>query len=329
MKIAYFDCFSGISGDMCLGALVDAGVDFAGLKQQLAELPVDGYSLRFETVKRSGISATSVHVDITAEQPGRHLADIESIIDGSSLPEAVKNTSKNVFHNLARAEAKIHATSPEKIHFHEVGAVDAIIDVVGTVLGLHMLGVEQVLVSPLPMGRGFIKCAHGLIPSPAPATLEILADKQIAVYGSDAEMELVTPTGAALAATLSRGCGSMPVMQVQKVGYGAGKKEYHRPNLLRLIIGAAAAEAQPGSSPAGPGGRGHHHLGHHHHGHAHAQPGHCGHGHEHGHHHDHDGEKNEHRHEHNHHHDHTHGHDHHHGHDHDHHHGRPSVKDDK
>jgi len=232
-----FDCFSGISGDMCLGALVDAGVDFGALQKMLGMLPVDGYSLRCEKVMSSGISATSVHVEITSEQPERHLADIVEIIEAGKLPDKVKASGREVFINLARAEAKIHATTPEKIHFHEVGAVDAIIDVVGTVLGLHLLGVERVLVSPLPMGRGFIKCAHGVIPSPAPATLEILVDRHIAVYGTDVEMELVTPTGAALAATLNNGCGTLPVMQVKRVGYGAGKKEYQRPNLLRLIIG--------------------------------------------------------------------------------------------
>ncbi len=239
MKTAYFDCFSGISGDMCLGALVDAGVDFETLKELLGRLPLDGYEIRCEKIKRNGILAVSVHVDTMAGQPERHLADIERIIDGSDLPGEVKNASKSVFQNLARAEAKIHATTPEKIHFHEVGAVDAIIDVVGTVLGLHLLGIEQVVVSPLPMGRGFISCAHGVIPSPAPATLEILAHKQIAIFGTDVEMELVTPTGAAIVATLSQRCGPMPVLRVERVGYGAGKREYNRPNLLRLIVGDA------------------------------------------------------------------------------------------
>ena len=237
MKIAYFDCFSGISGDMCLGALIDAGADFDRLKQKLGELPVEGYSLRCATVNRSGISATSVHVDVTAEQPERHLADIEKIIDGSSLPDRVKDSSKQVFKTLALAEARVHGTTPEKIHFHEVGAVDAIIDVVGTVLGLNMLGVERVLISPLPMGRGFIKCMHGVIPAPAPATLEILADKNIWVCGCGIDLELVTPTGAAIAATLGRGCQSWPDMLVKGVGYGAGQREYLKPNLLRLIIG--------------------------------------------------------------------------------------------
>jgi len=242
MKTAYFDCFSGISGDMCLGALIDAGVDFDAWRQMLGALPVDGYALRRERVLRSGISAASVYVDLTSAQPERGLLEINQIIDSGALPDQVKASGKAVFENLARAEAKIHATTPEKIHFHEVGAVDAIIDVVGTVLGLHMLGVDRVLVSPLPMGRGFVRCAHGVMPSPAPAALGILADGQIPVYGVDADMELVTPTGAALAATLSSGCGALPLMRVKQVGYGAGKREYSRPNLLRLIIGEQADE---------------------------------------------------------------------------------------
>ncbi len=240
MNTAYFDCFSGISGDMCLGALVDAGVDFDAWRQMLGGLPVEGYALRRDRVLRNGISAVSVHVELTSAQPERGLGEIKQIIDSGGLPDQVRNTSKAVFENLARAEAKIHATTPEKIHFHEVGAVDAIIDVVGTVLGLHMLGVDRVLVSPLPMGRGFIRCAHGVMPSPAPAALGILAGGRLSVYGVDVEMELVTPTGAALAVTLSSGCGTMPLMRVSRVGYGAGKREYDRPNLLRLIIGAQA-----------------------------------------------------------------------------------------
>jgi len=242
MTTAYFDCFSGISGDMCLGALLDAGVDFDVWRQMLGALPLDGYELRWERVWRSGIAAVSVHVDLTSGQPERGLLEISQIIDGASLPEPVKAAAQEVFANLARAEAKVHATTQEKIHFHEVGAVDAIIDVVGTVLGLHMLGADKILVSPLPMGRGFVRCAHGLIPLPAPAVLGILAAGQIPVYGVDVDMELVTPTGAALAATLSDGWGPAPLMLVQQVGYGAGKKEYSRPNLLRLIIGEPADE---------------------------------------------------------------------------------------
>ncbi|MGB9804631.1 MAG: nickel pincer cofactor biosynthesis protein LarC [Desulfofundulus sp.] len=238
MRVAYFDCFSGISGDMCLGALIDAGVDFERLAGELKKLPVEGYRLRLEKVKQGGISAINFFVELDdQDQPERHLMDIEEIIDRSSLPEEVKEKSKRVFHCLARAEARVHDTTPEHIHFHEVGAVDAIIDVVGTVLGLHLLGVEKVIVSPLPVGRGFIQCMHGLIPSPAPATLEILSEKKVPVYGAGVEGELVTPTGAALAATLGDAFGEVPPITVTRVGYGAGKKNFEHPNLLRVIIG--------------------------------------------------------------------------------------------
>ncbi|AGL00812.1 LarC family nickel insertion protein [Desulfoscipio gibsoniae] len=240
MQTAYFDCFSGVSGDMCLGALVGAGVDLDQLRQGLAGLAVEGYVLRREQVCRAGIAAENILVDVSAEkQLVRHLSDIERIIDTSDLPEAVKYQSKQVFKTLAGAEARVHGTTPDKIHFHEVGAVDAIVDVVGTVLGLHLLGVQTVYVSPLPLGSGFIHCRHGIIPSPAPATLEILTGGGIPIYDAGLSMETVTPTGSALMATLSAGRVGMPTMTIERVGYGAGKREYDRPNLLRLIVGGA------------------------------------------------------------------------------------------
>jgi uncharacterized protein (TIGR00299 family) protein len=238
MKIAYFDCFSGISGDMCLGALLAAGVDFKRLREELAKLTVEGYSLRYEKIKRNGISAVNFFVDLPeTNQPERHLADIIKIIDESALPEEVKEKSKAVFSKLALAEAAVHDTTPDHIHFHEVGAVDAIVDVVGTVLGLFILGIEKIYSSPLPMGKGFIKCRHGIIPSPAPATLEILHN--IPVYGADIQGELVTPTGAALISTLADGFTDLPLMTIAKTGYGAGKRIMEQPNLLRVIIGKA------------------------------------------------------------------------------------------
>ncbi len=246
MKIAYFDCFSGISGDMCLGAIVGAGASCEELSSILHQLPVEGFDLRFEQVKRHGISAVNVHVDTAREQPERHLSEIEKIIEDSELPQPVKDASKRVFGTLAAAEAAVHATTPEHVHFHEVGAVDAIVDVVGTVAGLYILGVDKVYVSPLPVGKGFVECAHGVLPLPAPATLSVLARKNIIVYGTDADAELVTPTGAAIAATLSEGCGPLPPMLVQSVGYGCGKREYDRPNLLRLVIGEAPASGAGG-----------------------------------------------------------------------------------
>lgn len=236
MKIAYFDCFSGISGDMCLGALISAGVDFNILQEELSKLSVHGYSLRCEKVKRNGINAVNFFVDLLdVEQPERGLLDIKKIIDNSDLPERVKERSNAVFERLALAEASVHDTTPEHIHFHEVGAVDAIVDVVGTVLGLNLLGVQRVYASPLPMGKGFIKCQHGIIPSPAPATLEILKD--VPIYGSGVESELVTPTGAALISALADDFIDLPALVIKKVGYGSGKIIMERPNVLRLIIG--------------------------------------------------------------------------------------------
>ena len=167
MRIAYFDCFSGISGDMCLGALISAGVDFDRLKEELAKLPVEGYALRWEKVKRNGITSANFFVDmLDVEQPERRLADIHGIIDKSELPEVVKEKSKAVFNRLAVAEAAVHDTTPDHIHFHEVGAVDAIVDIVGTGWASICWGSERFMPHPAH-GRGFIKCMHGIIPSPA------------------------------------------------------------------------------------------------------------------------------------------------------------------
>jgi uncharacterized protein (TIGR00299 family) protein len=239
MRIAYFDCFSGISGDMCLGAIISAGADFDILKEELSKLPLQGYALRCEKVKRNGITAANFFVDIVdildMKQPERGLAEIKQIIKASGLPERVKEKSTAVFERLAAAEATVHDTTPEQVHFHEVGAVDAIVDVVGTVLGLSLLGVQRVYASPLPVGKGFIKCMHGIIPSPAPATLEILHN--VPIYGTGIEGELVTPTGAALISTLAEAFIDMPALVINKIGYGAGKIVMEHPNILRLIVG--------------------------------------------------------------------------------------------
>jgi uncharacterized protein (TIGR00299 family) protein len=279
MRIAYFDCFSGISGDMCLGALVNAGVDFAQLKEELAKLPVEGYNLHWEKVNRNGITAANVFVDLLEiKQPQRRLADILKIIDSSALLEEVKEKSKAVFCRLAVAEAAVHGTTVDQVHFHEVGAVDAIVDIVGTVLGLHLLGAKKVYASPLPMGKGFIKCMHGIMPSPAPATLEVLRD--VPIYGTGIEGELVTPTGAALISVLADDFINLPQLTVKMVGYGSGKKNTGKhPNLLRLILGDCYEN--------------HHIQARHNHVHEHH--------HNHGHHHEHD-----HDHQHNHHHAHHH-----------------------
>jgi len=241
MRIAYFDCFSGVSGDMTLGALLACGADETELRERLGALNVPGYELHIRRVTRQGITATDVDVHlIEAEQGhGRHLSDIAAILESSALPPGVRQKALAVFTRLADAEAKIHGTTREQIHFHEVGAVDAIVDIVGSCLLLDMLGVERVVTSSIPCGHGTIKCQHGIMPVPAPATMELL--QGFPVHSVDIKGELVTPTGAALLTTLSdpTTAGKMPAMRVLTSGFGAGKKQFKpdMPNLLRVILG--------------------------------------------------------------------------------------------
>lgn len=237
MTLAYFDCFSGISGDMTLGALVDAGLPIEVLRSELAKLDLPGYTLSSEKVRRSGLSATKVHVLLDEkEQPARHLSDIEKIINGSSLFPAVKQKSLNIFQRLAEVEAKVHGTTPEKVHFHEVGAVDAIVDIVGSVIGLEHLGITEINGSPVNVGSGTVHTAHGKLPVPAPATVELL--KNIPLYSSSITIELTTPTGAAIISTLAASFGPIPQMVISRIAYGAGNKDLPgQPNVLRLMIG--------------------------------------------------------------------------------------------
>lgn len=235
MKIAYFDCFAGISGDMLLGALVDLGVSIDTLKQELQSLGLSGYEITAQRVTRRGISGMKVDVTVTGDQPHRHLKDILQILEHSQLSETVKQDAKNIFNLLAQAEGKIHNRPPENVHFHEVGAVDSIVDIVGTLIGLQRLKVDQVHCSPLNVGSGTVHCAHGVMPVPAPATAEILLDTPI--YSVGPAVELVTPTGAVLVKYLAKGFGPMPGMLLKAVGYGAGDRETEIPNLLRVMLG--------------------------------------------------------------------------------------------
>lgn len=241
MKIAYFDCFSGVSGDMALGALLACGADEAAFRSALAGLAVPGYDLKIERVTRGGLAATDVDVALREHEQGhgRHLSDIAALLEHSTLSDGVRRKALAVFERLADAEAKIHGATRDEIHFHEVGAVDAIVDIVGVCLLLQMLGVERVALSALPCGHGTITCAHGVLPVPAPATLELLAG--FPVYPIDIRGELVTPTGAALLTTLAgpHSAGPMPAMRVLTSGFGAGKKQFdpNRPNLLRVVLG--------------------------------------------------------------------------------------------
>lgn len=235
MKIAYFQCPSGISGDMCLGALIHAGADFNELKRQLSLLPLTNFAITYHTVMKKDISVGKFDVTYTEDHPHRHLKDIIKIINDSGLTSEIKKKSIDIFTRLAQAEAKIHSTTAENIHFHEVGAVDAIIDIVGTVICLSLLNIDKIISSPLPVGHGFINCAHGLLPLPAPATRELL--KGIPQYGVDIEGELVTPTGAAIISTLADSFGQLPPIVADSYGFGAGTKEYAIPNILSVTLG--------------------------------------------------------------------------------------------
>jgi uncharacterized protein (TIGR00299 family) protein len=235
MKIAYFDCFSGISGNMVLGALIDAGLEIECLRRELAKLKLTGYKIETSKVLKRYIAATLVDVKTQEEGVERHLGDIIDIIEQSDLSGEVKEISKAIFTKLAEAEAKVHGLDIEDIHFHEVGGLDAIVDIVGSVAGLKSLGIEEVYSSPLHLGTGFVKCAHGTLPVPAPATLELV--KEVPTYGRDVEAELATPTGAAIITTLAKGFGQSPLMEVEAIGYGAGNRDLPIPNLLRISIG--------------------------------------------------------------------------------------------
>jgi uncharacterized protein (TIGR00299 family) protein len=239
MRIAYFDCFAGASGDMILGALLDAGVEPEVWQRELNKLNLSGYELKIDRVQKQGIAATAVRVLVSERSRERHLAEIEELIGTSQLPAEVKEESVKVFRRLAVAEARVHGTTPDQIHFHEVGAIDAIIDIVGAVVGLRLLGIEEVYLSALPLGHGFVDCAHGRLPLPAPATVELL--QGVPVLSRDVEGELVTPTGAAILTTLARGFGPLPAMTVEGIGYGAGQKDFPFPNLLRLLVGTTSA----------------------------------------------------------------------------------------
>ena len=243
MKIAYFDCFAGASGDMILGCILDAGVDFDSFVRELTKLNLSGFKLAKSGLNRNRIGATSIEVDVQEKQPERHLSEIRQIINASSLSASVKEKSVQIFTRLAEAEAKIHRTTPEKIHFHEVGGVDAIVDVVGAVIGLELLGIEKVFVSAFPCGFGFVECSHGQIPVPAPAAIELLQGFKI--IQRPIEGEMVTPTGAAILTTLAQPTDKFPEMHLKKIGYGAGKTEFPYPNLLRILIGEAKIESLP------------------------------------------------------------------------------------
>lgn len=239
MKIAYFDCFSGISGDMVLGALLDLGAPLERLREELSRLPLKGYTLEVTRERRGSLCGTRVR--ITCEpQPPRDYASIRELIGGSALDPWVKETSLAIFQRLAEAEARVHGVPLSHVHFHEVGALDSILDVVGAAAALRLLDVETVAASALPMGRGFVETDHGRLPVPAPATVILLSG--VPVYDNGVQRELVTPTGAAILATLARSYGRLPEMTLEAAGYGVGTHaQANPPNVLRVLLGRDTA----------------------------------------------------------------------------------------
>ncbi len=235
MEIAYFDCFSGISGDMILGSLIDLGLDIEYLKNEFKKINLSGYEINAEKIKKRDISCIKVNITVKDKQKYRSLKEINALIDKSELNPEVKKKSKDIFLKLAKAESKVHNIDIDKIHFHEIGAIDSILDIIGAVIGLDKLNLKKIYCSTIPVGRGFVKSAHGKLPIPAPATSELL--KGIPTYSTKVEGELVTPTGAAIISSLTENFGEMPLMKIEKIGYGAGKSDFDHPNLLRIFVG--------------------------------------------------------------------------------------------
>ncbi len=242
MKIAYFDCFSGISGDMVLGAFLDMGLKLETLAEELKKLPLDNYRVHAERVSKEGIWATKVKVHTEEKGVVRTWTNIRDLFTASGLKEPQKDKCLRIFEKIALAEAKIHRRNIDQVHFHEVGAIDSIVDIAGTVISLSLLEIEEVYSSLLPVGTGFKKTDHGTIPIPAPATLEILKD--VPVYNRGIPAELVTPTGAAIIKTLAVDFGDPPLLAPESIGYGAGSQDLEIPNVLRIITGASRAEEQ-------------------------------------------------------------------------------------
>lgn len=278
MKIAYFDCPSGIAGDMCLGALVDAGVPSEYLVEMLAKLGMsDEYHLHFERVLKNGIAATKARVDLVAGRHHlhRHLPEIQQMILGAKLPERAEQWSLKVFQVLAEAEGAVHGTTPEAVHFHEVGATDALVDIVGTSLGLDYLNIQHLVCSALPIGGGLVKAAHGLMPVPTPAVVKLWESRNVPVYSNNMHRELVTPTGAAIVCALAESFGAMPALAVGKVGLGAGDMDLPVPNILRIWLGEATptllAQRVHSESHSSHGHRHSHHEHDHDHEHDHSE----------------------------------------------------------
>lgn len=245
MRIAYLDCASGISGDMMLGALIDAGVDLATVQAGIDSLGLPSCQLKTDEVKKQAFRALQLTVEHEEEHAHRHLHHIVAMIEGSSLTAVQQRQALAIFQRLAEAEAKVHGSTIEKVHFHEVGAVDSIADIVGSAIAWDLLGVDRIVCAAVPTGTGFIEIAHGRCSIPAPATAELLAGVPLAP--SDVDGELTTPTGAAIVAAMVDEFGPLPPMAVESIGYGAGQADFDHPNLLRLVVGQATGDASSSS----------------------------------------------------------------------------------
>lgn len=241
-KTAYFDCISGISGDMTLGALVDLGVDVRAIEAAVQSMGLPDLKIEAETVKKCGFRAIKVSISHPPEHAHRHLHHIDEMIEGATdLPQTAKELAHKIFLEVAEAEAKVHGSTLQKVHFHEVGAIDSIADIVGTAFAMDSLGIEKVIASPVPTGHGSIKIAHGTVSIPAPATAEIL--KGVPIAASDLEAELTTPTGAAILKATAKNFGPLPDFQISEVGYGAGTKDFkQQANVLRVLLGECSEE---------------------------------------------------------------------------------------
>ncbi len=238
MRCGFFDCFSGAAGDMILAALVSAGYPLEALQELVRRLRLPGVEVESSQVRRAGLAGTQIRVIVPpeAQRAHRHLPHILELIAAAGLPPDVAENARRIFRRLAEAEAAVHGVTPEQVHFHEVGAADAIVDVVGACAGLHALGIERLVCAPIPTGSGTVQCEHGLMPVPAPATAELL--KGVPLAACDEPGELTTPTGAAILTTLAAGFGPLPALRISAIGYGAGTRDSRtRPNILRLLIG--------------------------------------------------------------------------------------------
>ena len=246
MKVVYLDCFSGAAGDMLVGALLDSGVPESVVSDSIALLGIEGLEVRAASVMKGAVRATAFEVETIDTSTHRSYKDIVSLLERSALPDKIRARSLEAFATLARAEANIHGTSIDEVHFHEVGGLDAIADIVGACAALEHIEAERVVVSPIATGRGTTESMHGTIPVPAPAVLEMLAGAELHELGT---RELITPTGAALLATWADGFGPMPAMRLGSVGYGAGYADLEWPNVVRVVIGESSEQQTPGGAP--------------------------------------------------------------------------------